>query len=339
MLYLKVKEKNKSYVLLAIIQAFILTGVNVWLLCYVKMGIKGYLVSMIVSRLVTALLACCFGTVVKDLRKARYDKVLLKEMVRYSVPLIANAVSWWVINSSDKLMLESMLGESDLGLYTAATKLPSFLNLFTSIFSQAWMISSIREYGSDDQKTFYSKVFKYYSVFIIGIGMGINMFIKLIMSVYVGKEFIEAWTTVPMLMLSAMLAAFSSFLGSMYGAFRKSKNVMVTTLCGGIVNIVLNFCLIPRLGGLGAAIATMISYLFIVILRMIDVNRETKINYSLKVFIPVFILALVQGIAITCDFMRIQISLIAIACVLFMIRKDIKMLMGIAKKMVSSRRK
>ena len=81
----------------------------------------------------------------------------MRQMLTFSVPLIFNAVSWWIANSSDRLMLNYFNGAGDVGLYSVAAKIPSIITSITSIFNQAWMISSVTEYDSTNDNSFLFK--------------------------------------------------------------------------------------------------------------------------------------------------------------------------------------
>ena len=125
------------------------------------MGIKGYLISYIGSNAVAALLGLIIGRLLREIRRATFDKQLAKQMVVYSSPLIINNLSWWVIQSSDKLMLEDMVGDIALGIYTVASRIPSLITVFITIFQQAWGISSIKEMDSTNDSRFYTNVFTF----------------------------------------------------------------------------------------------------------------------------------------------------------------------------------
>ena len=158
--YLKVKDKNKQYAIISIIQTICLALVNILLLVVFHVGIKGYLISNIVSIGLSVVLAAHYGNIISDFLNVHINQQLLGEMVLYSAPLILNDLSWWVIHSSDKYMIEAMISASALGIFTAATKIPSLINVLISIFGQAWNISSIKEMDSTNDTQFYSNVFE-----------------------------------------------------------------------------------------------------------------------------------------------------------------------------------
>ena len=78
---------------------------------------------------------------------------------------------------------------------------------------------------------------------------------------------------------------YSNFYSPIYAAMKKSKKTMYSALGGAVVNIILNFLLIPELGIMGACIATSASYIFIAVFRMIDIQRILNLDIDWKRFI------------------------------------------------------
>ena len=218
--YLKAKEKNKTYALLSVLQTGLMAGLNVWFLVYRSLGIQGYLFAYIISNLAIDVFAFITGKVGSDLLKAKLDKRLLKEMVVYSAPLILNNVSWWVIHSSDKIMVEIMVSTTALGIYTVAAKIPSLINVLVTVFQQAWGISSVKEIESSNDTTYYSNVFRYFFLFTSGCCICLVTIMKLFMHYYVGENFSDSWKYVPLLLVSAVFASVASYYGSLYSALK-----------------------------------------------------------------------------------------------------------------------
>lgn len=271
--YIKGKGNSKLYVALGLGQTALLAVLNIVLLKFRRLGVEGYLVSNVAAHLGVAVLAFFAGGVARDLRGARLDLALLGRMLRYSAPLILNNVSWWLIKSSDKLMLDHFMGSAAVGLYSVAAKIPALINVFASFFSQAWEISSVREYESMRDAGFYSKVF---GMFVFAITFCCACLLPLarpFMSVYVAEGFFEAWRYVPWLLVAAAFFAVSTFFGSIYSLGYNSVGVMLSTLLAGALNIALNLVLIPRIGIAGATAATAASYMFIALYRMLDSRR------------------------------------------------------------------
>ncbi|MBP5237012.1 MAG: oligosaccharide flippase family protein [Clostridia bacterium] len=300
--YLKAKENNRAYAFISIIRTAVLAGLNIFLLVFLNKGVRGYLSSTIIASGVAFIFAVIAGKTVTDLRRSHPDRSLLKEMLAYSAPLILNGVSWWVIHSSDKIMIKVMISAAALGLFSVAGKIPSVINVIVWVFSQAWDISSIKEIEDARDTGFFARVFSMYSfstflVAIIAIGLT-----KPFMAIYVGAEFRECWVFVPLLLVSAANNAIATYFGCFYTALKKSRLSMYSTLVAAAVNVVVNFSLIPFIGIWGAVIGTLVSYIALALFRMITVLKLIAISIDLRSFIISYLLVLAAAIAVSLDF-------------------------------------
>ena len=276
--YLKVKSMNKLYANLSMLTAAILATLNVVLIVGLKIGVRGYLISNIFALLLTALAATYRSNAVKDWLSGEFDFSLLMRMLKYAFPLIFNTISWWMISSFDKVMIEAMIGVSALGIYAVSSKIPALINMLIAIFQQSWGLATIKEVeGSNDVK-FYSKVFDIFTTMVFGFAIAFIAISRIFMRYYVGKDFIEAADYVPFLIFSAVFSAISTYFGALYTALKKSVSIMVTTLLSGIVNVIINYIMIRRMGIMGAVAGTVVAYALIAILRMIDLRRRIPLN-------------------------------------------------------------
>ena len=324
--YLKAKGKNKIYALLSVIQTALMASLNVFFLVYRSMGIRGYLLAYILSEIVIDVCLIITADIINDLKKARFDRDLFKRMILFSSPLILNNVSWWVIQSSDKVMVEAIISAAALGIYTAAAKIPALINVMVSIFQQAWGISAVKEYESTNDKEYYSTVLRYLFLFISGACIFFVAIMKVFMTHYVGKDFIDAWHYVPLLLVSAVFAGIAGYFGSMYSALKKSVNNMLSTATAALVNIIFNFLLIPSMGIWGAVIGTLVAYITIAFFRLFDVKRFVHIDIKWQTFLPTIIILVSQAVAVSLNYHIYLISLLAAAIYLAINFNDIRLL-------------
>lgn len=322
--YLKVCDKNKLYATIAIFNAALLVFFNILFLKHLGLGIAGYLLSSILSIAICDLIAVFLGKIIVDINKGEFDRKLLKSMVLYSIPLIANAISWWVIQSSNKVLIQVLGSTALLGLFTVASKIPSLINIITTIFNQAWGISAIKEYSSKEESSFYSSVFRKYIIVIFLACIFIVMILKPFMKIYVSEEFYISWKIVPLLLMGACFSAISSFCAALYGTVRKSKEIMFTTIIACIVNIIINFIFIPIIGAYGAALGVLLSYMAISYMRMKDVKKIIDIDYSFTLFLPLTALVMVQCILATLDIEIYWVSAIVMIIAIALSYKDLR---------------
>lgn len=224
------------------------------------------------------------------------DKDQENSMIRYSTPMIANTVSWWVNNASDRFIVTWINGVSINGIYSVAYKIPTILNVFQRIFLQAWTISVVKDFDPDDKNGFFSNLYNSYN-FLMVISCAVLILLdKPIARILYAKDFYSAWVYVPFLMISIVFAALNGYMGGIFSAVKNSKMYAISTVIGAVVNTILNIVLVYSIGALGAAIATAVGYWVVWIVRRRYMLKYLHIKMHLIRDYMSYILLVIQAI-------------------------------------------
>lgn len=330
---LRGKELLVHYSIGNVLNTLFIAGFNILFLLVFKEGIEGYLKAYIIANVFTAIYAIIIGKGYKSFHLVNVDKKLLMRMAKYSVVLIPNSFMWWIMNSSDRIMVSSMVGIAANGIYAVSYKLPTLVSTLTTIFNQAWSYSAIREEGTADESEYNNKVFKALIGIVMLSGIGILTFSKPFLSVYVSKEYYVAWKYIPFLTVGCVYLTLASFMATSYTVHKDSFGYLFSGMFGAIFNIVVNFALIPMIGVYGAAIATCISYVLVFVFRLFHTRKYIKYNIKNKEFWVGSIILLLSATLMFVDNwigFVLQCILIAVAVYLFfdiwlpIIRKIVK---------------
>lgn len=226
---------------------------------------------------------------------------LKRKLLLYSIPLIPNTVSWWVINVSDRMMITYFMNSAANGIYAMASKIPAILTVIHSIFSLAWaddiMTSSSLEESANYANTIYNK----YITAIIGITTILVCGNRLIFEYIIGGNFVEAYQYTYFLYLGCIFSALASCLGAFYGYHKKSMNISIGSAAAALINIVVNFFFIPLFGIQAAGISTCLGFLTMWIIRLIGLRDIVKIRITFfnkllcLVFVPLYFVVYVDG--------------------------------------------
>ena len=318
-------EKIKIFTVSGIICTALTISFNLIFLLVLNKGIHGYVLSFVFAFLITAVYQVLGSGLYKYiLSPKKINIIYFKNMARYSVPLIPNSISWWISNSSDKLILTAVCGIAVNGVYSVAYKIPSMISVCSSIFSNAWQISAVDGYGTEDNRKFFSDIYYKYSA-ITAIMMAVILTLnKVICRILFAKEFYMAWVFAPILVLAVSFQILSGFLGTIYTTKKKKKMVFISTVIAALSNIALNCVLIPFFGGLGAAAATCISYMIVWGIRVVDSRKLMKldINWTEEIITNIVLIFMVILNCMTGTFVWI-ISAVLTLNVFFMKRKVI----------------
>ena len=224
----------------------------------------------------------------------KIPKHIYKEMLKYTVPMVPNSMSWWVSNSSDKYIITWLLSTSALGVYSVAYKIPSMLTVFTGIFTSAFQISAVEDFGSEKSKKFFENMYSMFASLNVSIAVILILFAKPIAFVLFQKDFFKAWESTTVLLFAYLFNFLAGILGTVYTSAKKTSFIFTSTIVGAVVNIVLNIILIRRWGIIGAAVATMISYICVWLLRVINVRNILEFNLHLRVNIVSYLLVTLE---------------------------------------------
>lgn len=210
----------------------------------------------------------------------------MRELFRFSLPMVPTTICWLITDLSDRYLVSWFCGEAVNGVYSAAYKIPTIVNLVSGIFMQAWQFSAVVQSADGEEcSRFYSQVFRgFLSVIFIGSG-GLILLSPWLCRLLLNSAYHETWRYMPILLCSAALESVVSFLASVYMVRKKSMHSFLTAVAGTGLNLLLNFLFIPRTGtfggALGAAIATLIGYAAVWVLRMADVPRLLRFRLYL----------------------------------------------------------
>lgn len=257
-----------------------------------------------------------------------FNKNTIKEMIRYSLPLIPNQISWWLNGTAGLYILKYWSGVSATGVVSFANKFPSLLMTINSIFLLAWTENSIYEYDSKDKDKYYSSNLEYFSVFLILFSAILLPVIKAYYKFFINITYYESIKLIPLMFIAMIFNAMSSFMGTIYTASMKTKGAFYTTIIAGIVNIVADIILIPILGIYGYLLANIVSYIIFYIARKKSINKIIKLQYNYKAYIFPVILFLISSII----YMKTEITFniiglfIQILLMIYMYRNVIKSL-------------
>lgn len=208
----------------------------------------------------------------------------LKDMLKYSVPMIPNAVSWWVINASDRTIISIVLGAEANAVYAIANKLSGLCTTLFNVFHLSWQQSASEALNDVDRDRYYSNVLATTTRVIASICIlviGIN---QLFFDVLFSAEYSDGRYIAPILALAVLLSVQAQFIGGIYVALKWSKKNGITTLFAALVNAVLNLVLIGNLGLYAAALATLAAYAVLLVIRLVDVRKAVRLRLSAEAF-------------------------------------------------------
>lgn len=328
-------EKITEISIASVLGSVIFIGLNILFLVVFKLGLTGYFLSSILGNLSQVVYLVYAAKIYKYIGKQKADKETRAEMLNYSCPLIANTVAWWITNASDRYIVIWLCGTAANGIYSVAYKIPSALNILQSIFTDAWTLSAVKAFDSEDKDGFFSNMYNGYNCLMVLACSFLIFSDKFFAKILYANDFYKAWEYVPFLLISIVFGATSGYIGGIFSALKKAKILAQSTTVGAVANIILNVILVYIIGTIGAAISTTISYIIVWGIRLYYMNKYLHTELNLKRDIISYVILFFQAIAIILiptGLIMYSIEGIMFVVLILLYHKEIAMPIAIFKK-------
>lgn len=320
--FVKGLQKTKLFALQGIIHTLTIIVCNILFLVVLKMKLEGYLLSIVIGYIVPILIMFFGAQLYSYLVPFRINKYLLVDMLKYSIPMVPTILAWAINTSIDKYMIIWMYGLGDSGVYSVAHKIPTIITTILTVFIQAWQISVISNHGSEDESHYYTVVYKGLDFVTVCGCLFVIILSKPLAALLFAKDFFAAWQYVPMLIISAMFSSHAGFLAAAYRASKKTTSLFVSVIVGSALNIFLNYVLLTRIGVLGAAIATAISFFGVWFVRIVFIQRIVKVEVKILHTVVTYSALFFSAILITLDVQYAQLMSLVLLLLILTVNKD-----------------
>lgn len=261
----------------------ILTGLttvisNIFLICFIHMGASGMIISMALANGICSLYLFLRLKLYKHINFKKVDTKLLKEMYKYSIPLIPNGISWWIVNVSDRSIISWVLGAGANGLYAISNKFPTIISSLTGIFNLSWAESAALHINSEDRDEFFSDITNTIVKLFTAMGAGMIACMPFIFPLLIDSKYNDAYNYIPFLVLGTVFNVAICLYSQVYLAKKLSKQVATTAIIGAIINILINVIFIKKIGLYAASLSTAISYFIMMLYRHFDLKKYINIK-------------------------------------------------------------
>jgi len=280
---LMVREKSRKYITIQIISLLLTIGLTIYFIVFLRWAVKGVLIAQLIGRSVEFLI---LSILLLRVSIKQISLSAIKEMLKYSIPLIPLQMAAFVLNLSDRFFLQEYQNLNEVGLYSMGYKFASLVPLLAIIPLRAYgpYIFSLTDNTKKCKKTI-ADFSRYYVAGILIITLVVSMFSREVIMIMADKSYYSGWTVVYLLSLSYVFYGTSNVFSVGIDIVKKTWLKALFWIFAALVNIGLNFLLIPYYGMIGASIATSISYLLVIILYLISLKYVYPIEFQYTKFI------------------------------------------------------
>ena len=288
---LRAQLKSMSFTLSTIVNQFVTIGLSVFFVKFFSLGAMGMLLGMGISISLIDILLIYQSNIVKWFRFQRIEWKFLVPIYTYGIPIAATALSAWIINQSNKFIMNSIKGFSQAGIVGVGygLTLPMLLTIF-AIITVAAIPRIINMYEERiDVRPIISRFLGYYLLVSLPVVVVISLYNTEYVQLLSQEKFHSAAQLIPYFAFGTFFLALTDYTTLQYHLANKTYIEFIIKLISGIVGVVLNILLIPDYGLAGVGIATLSANLLYFLLSIFIVLPGMRLNFPFKTIIKMFV--------------------------------------------------
>ena len=285
----------------------------VFIACF-HMGATGMLLATCIGNIACTFFILCYLRIYRYCNYKDFNRCSIKEMICYSVPLIPNQLSLWVINSSDRTIVNYFLGAASNGILAISHKFSSIYQTVFGMFQLSWHEIGAIHFNDSDRDEFFTETFDIVYKFFSSMCVGLIAVIPFIFPLLIDDKYAQAYYTIPFYLLAVLCNIVIGLLGVIYVALKKTSEIAKSTIYAGVINIVVHILLINEFKLFAAAISTFVSYGCIMLYRLVDTKKYIDIRYNYGYFAVSFFVSTLLLIPYYCNSLLLRILGLIVAC-------------------------
>jgi O-antigen/teichoic acid export membrane protein len=296
--YLRASNKPIRYAFIKLINVGVIVAINLVFLKFIPEFIaKGKEIPDLLNSLfnTTAIVnfifianivgsAVCLMLLIPYLLKFKwsFNSVLFKKMLTYSWPIAVAGIAYVINENLDKYLIGQLIDKNAMGVYAACYKLAIFMNLYIMAFRLGAEPFFFNHADKKDAKEIYAKILNYFIIIGSLVFVGIVVFIDLLKQLFINQQYWEAIAIVPIILLANLFLGVYHNLAIWYKLTDKTTYAMLFSSIGALITIVINITLIPVIGFIASAWATLFAYGSMMFLSYFIGKKFYPVPYNLK---------------------------------------------------------
>jgi O-antigen/teichoic acid export membrane protein len=262
-------------------------------------GLFGAIISLLVVKV--AVFAAGFLLVGREIGISKPSIAVIKPYLTFSLPLIPNSLCIWIVTLSDRYVIGYFMDIGDVGIYSAAYGLGSLVAFFYSPMSIVLLPALTNLFETDkieELKTHLKYSLKFYLMFAIPSLFGLSILSQSLLRTLTTSEFISGYLIVSIVALAIMFLNCTSIINNGLVLFQKTKTIALITLICALINMIVNIILVPLIGILGAAISTLMTFIFLLSITTILNFKILPFDIDLKFITKSIVSSIIMVLAI-----------------------------------------
>lgn len=326
----QVRQNARQFIFISITTLLVTVAANLIFILKFHEGALGYLRGVLYGGLCVIPFALYY---IHSSINYTFSMVKLKSALLFSLPILPSLIAAWVLNLSDRVFIDRFYTLADVALYSLGYRIASLVIFMSSAIFMSYNplfynIANRKDLSVEEQK---SRIYKINSAIIILIGiigLGILLCSDAALKLFFPKNYMASYAYISVLVLSFIISQVTGLFNLMVYQNKRTKPVAIITICCAILNISLNYFLIPRYGVFCAVLSNLICNVvnFLLIYLLAKKNYFISIDWVvvMKILLCYIAVYLINQAVIDEKLLTlIIIKVIAFAAIMIIFRKSI----------------
>jgi len=279
--FFQIQERPGPYVLTTVLSTLLTIGLVVDFVVIQKQGAYGYLRANLL-----ALILFAIPYLILTLRNVQISLRLeaLKAALRFSLPLVPHGLAAWILELSDRAILEQFVPLGELGLYSLGYQFGAMIRVFATAVNFAYVpfLYKIDAQQGEAAKPNLARLATYYALSMSFIALGMALFVKEAIFLMAAPDFHAAYRVTPWIIGGCLFNSLYYIPVNFLFLRERTGLIPLVTVSSGLVNVGLNLWLAPRYGIMAAAWATFLAYGVMLVLVWRMALRVYPFQYEYK---------------------------------------------------------
>lgn len=278
--WMRARQKALNVVVFSVGSSLLTIGLSIYLVIYLRIGLKGVFLSQLIANGISAIAVIILMR--KTLGITHFRLPRLKEMLKYSAPLVPASISFWLFNSASAYFINHFTSKSQVGLYQIGTSIAAICGLIFWAFLQAWTPLGLSIHKQPGAKAIYSMVFDLYCALGACLVLFIFLFAPEILSVLTTEAYLNAALIAGILSLNIFIANIAQITSIGCAIAKTNIPYLIGVIMGAVTSLIMYFILIPSYGKEGAGISTVSGSIVLVTYVTYRAQKLYNIPYKVK---------------------------------------------------------
>lgn len=284
---IRAQQKSLFFIIISLTSTVMQVSLNIYFIAILHLGIKGILYSTLIT---STLMGYALNIYILNQTGFKFKLTRLFEMIKYGIPFVPAGIMAFILNWSDRYFLRVYSDMEAIGLYSLGYKMGMIITFLVTVpFSFIWNSYIFEIEKKSNSRQIYARFATYFLFLLCSSGLLISVYSRELIIIMASPSYLDAYKVVPLIVLSMIFVNANTVFKVGLLISGKTGYLPLANGLAAIINILLNFILIPQYGMMGAAYSTVISFFIYITIILYTAQKKYYIEFEFSRIMKIFL--------------------------------------------------